>query len=121
MDIHPYLEIWRNLEPALCEKIHNDIWQFTFKDNMVIRCDVVSFHGTGIIEDLISETIGDREGWSYSLTFDRASESFSAAVTIAEGKTYDGLVSLNPGISLLSAYLRALKGHNLLSILNPAY
>ena len=112
MDIHPYLEIWSNLEPSRCKHIEDDTWQFRFSDTMVIRCDVVSFHGTAVIEDLLTETMNDRAGWSFALTFDRAAETFSAVVFIENHGAFQGLESLNPSISLLSAYLAALKGHN---------
>lgn len=110
MDLHPYLVTWSNLAPRICKHIQDDIWQFTFSGKKIVECDVVSFHGTGMVEDLVKEEIAQRAGWLYAITYDRVSESFSAQVTIPSNHSYAGHVSLNPSIALLSAYLHALQG-----------
>ena len=109
MDIHPYLHTWSNLAPNLCKHVDDDLWQFTFSDATVIICDVVSFHGTATIEDLIKETIQQRSGWKYELTFDRTAETFSAQVSTTPHASFRGQESLNPSIALLSAFLRAIQ------------
>lgn len=109
MDIHPYLECWTNLEPAYCKHIEEDRWQFKRNNGTQIDCDVVSFYGTGTIEDVIKERVGARTGWRISLNFDRKAETFTAHLGIPQHREITGQASLNPGIALLSAYLRALQ------------
>ena len=113
MDIHPYLERWQAIEPLRCSHYRDDFWLFTFDAEgtgkfKTHRCDVISFHGVGIVEDLVSQCIQNRPGWTYTLKFDRDAETFSAVVFVANGTPVRGEESLNPGISLLSAYLQAL-------------
>ncbi|MEM8484052.1 MAG: hypothetical protein AAF564_00825 [Bacteroidota bacterium] len=109
MDIHPYLKRWTDLESLYCKHIDEDQWQFTFANGAQITCDVVSFHGTGTIEDLIKERVTRRKGWAITLTFDRDEETFSAHLDTPQQYGITGQTSLNPSIALLSAYLRALQ------------
>lgn len=112
MDIHPYLERWQHIEPHRCSHDRGDFWVFHSNQHEGgTRCDVVSFHGVGIVEDIIGECILGRAGWSHELLFDRNEETFSASVSTEEGRLYEGVSSLNPGIALLSAYLAALEAH----------
>ena len=108
MDINPYLELWGTLEPNRCKRLEADIWQLQFESEETITCDVVSFQGAGAVEDLLKETIDARAGWSYNLAFDRDMEIFRASVT-STSSTHAGLLSLNPSIALLTAYLNALR------------
>lgn len=120
MDIHLFLEEWNALEPDRCVRENeDDFWIFRFEqpqepENHRVRCDVVSVHGVGIVEDLVAECIRGRPGWSFDLIFDREDELFGAQITVSDGTAYTGLESLNPGIALLSAYLNVLKSssHN---------
>ena len=108
MDIHPYLHQWAHVEAACCQPLQDDTWQFTFANGKSVTCDVVSFHGTGTIEDLVKEQVQLRTGWSINLVFDRQTETFTAYVNTPYRHNVAGKTSLNPSISLLSAYLRAL-------------
>ena len=113
MDIHLFLEEWNTIEPNRCSYLHEDFWQFHFDKpgtdrDALVRCDVISVHGVGIIEDLVVECIQARHGWTYRLEFDREEELFVAYVSDTK-QTYMGLESLNPGIAMLSAYLNSLK------------
>ena len=110
MEIHPYLVRWQAPEAQRCTHDEGDFWVFHFTDDQTpIRCDVISFHGVGVVEDVIGSCIDKRTGWHHDLRFDREQETFSASVTTANGKSIEGEVSLNPGIALLSAYLGALE------------
>ena len=110
MDIQPYLERWQALESNRCKPDKDDFWFFYFDDDQPpIRCDIVSFHGVGVIEDLIARCIQHRPGWQHELLFDREEETFSARFIDHQGTVFQGTVSLNPGISLLSGYLKALE------------
>ncbi len=109
MDIHPYLQRWTDLESLYCKHIEEDSWQFTFENGAQVTCDVVSFHGTGTIEDVIKERVTDRKGWTISLNFDRLTETFIAHLDTPHQYGIAGQASLNPSIALLSAYLLALQ------------
>ena len=113
MDINEYLERWQALEPHRCTHDEDDFWLFHFDasrnaEPSTRRCDVISFQGVGTVEDLIAECVANRIGWSHELLFDRDAETFSSLVVTGDGRIFEGEVSLNPGISLLSAYLQAI-------------
>ena len=114
MDIHPYLERWHMLEPHRCKHDTGDYWLLAFASASGPsegwrRYDVISFQGVGAIEDLIAECVGDRPGWTCRVNFDRDAETFTGFVVVSD-RLFEGEESLNPGIALLSAYLKALNG-----------
>ncbi len=109
MDIHPYLTSWSVLESICCKHLKGDNWQFTFSNGSQLACDVVSFHGTAVIEDLIKERVDHRKGWTITLSFDRDAETFTAYVGLPDEQSIAGQSSLNPSIAMLSAYLLALQ------------
>ena len=112
-DINIFLARWAAVEPKRCQHVQGDHWMLWLEAPPADASseqvyDVITFHGVGRIEDVIQEAVGQRPGWSAVLQFDRKEETFSARVTNGAGHTFDGLTSLNPGVSLLSAYLDAL-------------
>jgi len=117
MDIHTYLDEWHSIEPNRCAFVKGDLWKFHFNDfsepvkeyPSELTCNVMSFYGVEVIEDLIKACVDERTGWQYKLEFDRDEELFLGYITHADGNRYMGLESLNPGIALLTAYLNTLK------------
>ena len=117
MDIHTYLNEWRNLEPHRLDFAGEDRWTFHFSSLTPPpltwpegqTCDVIAVYGVGVIEDFIKACIEERDGWAYKLTFDREEELFSGHVITDKNVQYTGMESLNPGIALLTAYLNTLR------------
>lgn len=112
-DISEFLKQWAALEPHRCRHEAGDVWVLTLQSPPgntppSLACDVITFHGVGRVEDVIREAVNMREGWTVTLNFDRNEETFSARVEDENATHYTGLVSLNPGVALLSAYLMAI-------------